>query len=269
MSDAAVAAAGPAPAPSSAFHAWKDPKGFGFRDLIDIVNPLQHLPIIGSIYRWVTGDRPGAAAQIAGDALYGGPIGVGVSLLSAATEDSQGHDVGERVIAAIFGPSDAKTTAVAAAAPATAPAAGPQPAGTPTAPVPARADHPPIPLYGFGGVATPVPSAQPAAANQNTAAHDFLARNAALERSVSAGTRYAPGMSAPVPLMLPPGSLQPPRLKAAPAAATAAAPSQANTPIDIPQKMMDGLDKYMKLEQERRAQPAGSGAAPQAVDLSL
>src|SRR5579863_9908549 len=98
MSDAALAAAGPAPAQNSAFHAWKDPKGFGFRDLIDIVNPLQHLPIIGSIYRWVTGDRPGEAAQIAGDALYGGLIGVGIGLASAATEDSQGRDVGEQVI---------------------------------------------------------------------------------------------------------------------------------------------------------------------------
>jgi len=267
MSDAAVAAAGPAPAPSSAFHAWKDPKGFGFRDLIDIVNPLQHLPIIGSIYRWVTGDRPGAAAQIAGDALYGGPIGVGVSLLSAATEDSQGHDVGERVIAAIFGPSDANATAVAAVAPATAPAPGPQPAGTPMAPVPAKADHPPIPL--FGGIATPVPSPQPAAANQNSAARDFLAHNAALDRQVAAGTRYAPGTSAPVPLVLPPGSLSPPRLQAAPAATAATAQAQANTPIDIPQKMMTGLDKYMKLEQERRAQPTGDGAAPKSVDLSL
>ena len=72
-----------------------------------------------------------------------------------------------------------------------------------------------------------------------------------------------------MPLVLPPGSLQPPRLQVAPAATAAAAEAQANTPIDIPQKMMDGLDKYMKLEQERRAQPTADGAAPKAVDLSL
>ena len=56
------------------------PSSFGFRDLLDIVNPLQHLPIISSIYRWLTGDRPGEAAEIAGDALYGGPIGVAFGL---------------------------------------------------------------------------------------------------------------------------------------------------------------------------------------------
>ena len=57
------------------------PRGFGFRDILDIVNPLQHLPIIGSVYRWLTGDRPGAVAQIAGDALYGGPIGAAVGFV--------------------------------------------------------------------------------------------------------------------------------------------------------------------------------------------
>jgi hypothetical protein len=115
-----------------------------------------------------------------------------------------------------------------------------------------------------------VPSPQPAAASQNTAARDFLARNAMMERQVSAGTRFAPGTSAPVPLVLPPGSLQPPRLQAAPTAAATAAQAQANTPIDIPQKMMDGLDKYMKLEQGRKAHAAtDDGAAPAAVDLSL
>jgi hypothetical protein len=72
-------AAMPAP-PAQHPSAWHNGNSFGFRDLIDIVNPLQHIPIIGSIYRWATGDRPGEAAQIAGDALYGGPIGVGVGL---------------------------------------------------------------------------------------------------------------------------------------------------------------------------------------------
>ena len=250
MSDVASTTAAIAPQPG-AFHAWKDAKGFGFRDLVDIINPLQHLPIIGSIYRWVTGDRPGEAAQIAGDALYGGPIGVGFSLASAALQDSQGHDLGERALAYVFGPADKQPTAVAAAPPAPASVPG-------AAPIQAKADHPPISL--FGGIATPAPPvAQPAAATQNTAARDFLARNTALERQVIPGTRFTPGTSAPVPLVPPPGTLPPPHVFAAPA----------GQPIDIPQKMMEGLDKYMKLEQERKAQPTPAGAAAQPVDLTL
>src|SRR5580700_7596256 len=110
MTDTAVATATAAPVPAHP-SAWKSASGFGFRDILDIVNPLQHLPIISSIYRWVTGDRPGEAAKIAGDALYGGPIGVAFGLVGAAMEDSAGHDVGERALAAVFD-SGPKTTAV-------------------------------------------------------------------------------------------------------------------------------------------------------------
>ena len=258
MPDAAIAAAAPVQPPATHPTPWKSPSGFGFRDLIDIVNPLQHLPIIGSIYRWVTGDRPGEAAQIAGDAIYGGPIGVGFGLLSAATEDLQGHDLGERAIAALFGPSG-KTTAVAAATP---------PAGTAApatqavaAPPPAKLDHAPMPL--FGGIALPPPAAATAAtASPNGAIRDFLAHNATLERQITAGSRSAPA-TAPVPLVLPPGSLEPPRI-------AAPAPAASGAPIDISHKMLDALDKYMRLEQDRKAHPVPSDATAAAgVDLKL
>ena len=67
-------------------HAWKTGKGgsFGFRDLLDIVNPLQHIPLVSAIYRHLTGDVPGNVAELAGDALFGGPIGLGVGLFSVA-----------------------------------------------------------------------------------------------------------------------------------------------------------------------------------------
>jgi hypothetical protein len=260
MSDAAIAAIPPAQQPATHSTAWKDPKGFGFHDLLDIINPLQHLPIIGSIYRWATGDRPGEAAQIAGDAIYGGPIGIAFGLVSAATEDAQGHDLGERALAAMFGP-DQKTTAVAAATP---PAAAAMPAAPAAAASPpqAKPDHPPMPL--FGGIALPPPSAPAAApAAQDGAARDFLAHNAMLERQISAGSRGAPATS-PIPLVLPPGSLTPPR-------ATAAASSGSlGGPIDISHKMLDALDKYMRLEQERKTHPMPPDEGPPAsVDLSL
>jgi hypothetical protein len=264
MSDTAIAAAGTAPAQVPATHPspWKDPKGFGFRDLIDIVNPLQHLPIIGSIYRWMTGDRPGEAAQMAGDALYGGPIGIGVSLLSASLQDEQGHDLGERVIAYMFGP-DAKATAVAAAQPAGAasPGAAQPGPGAAAALPPATPDHAPMPLYGGMTLlrlpVAPAP-AQPQA--QGDPAKAFLAHNAALERQLAAVPRTP--RTAPVPLVVPPGSLEPPHL--------AAAPSAPGAPLDVSHKMLDALDKYMQLEQQRKARPATPDApAPAGVDLSL
>ena len=270
MSDAAIAATGAATIQPSGIHAWKDPKGFGFRDLVDVVNPLQHIPIVSSIYRWITGDRPGEAAQIAGDGLYGGPIGVGIGLLSAAFEDSQGRDVGERALAAVFG-SDAKTPAVAGAQPpGTAPSATANPAQAAASTPPlAMPDHPPKLL--FGGIALPQRGGIAAAAApqaQNTAARDFLARNAALEHEVAAAPRRASGATAPVPLVIPPGALQPPRL-AVPAGA-AVPPEAPGAPLDISHKMLDALDKYMQLEQERKAHPtAPDGGAPPAVDLSM
>ena len=39
-----------APAEDGKPHIWAQ-KGFEFHDLLDIVNPLQHLPIVGPIYR--------------------------------------------------------------------------------------------------------------------------------------------------------------------------------------------------------------------------
>jgi hypothetical protein len=58
--------------------------GFTFGDIIDIINPLQHIPIISSIYRKITGDVIAPSMQIAGDALFGGPIGAAVSIAKEA-----------------------------------------------------------------------------------------------------------------------------------------------------------------------------------------
>lgn len=56
--------------------------GFTFGDIIDIINPLQHIPIVNSIYRKVTGDVIAPAMEIAGGALFGGPIGAALSVVT-------------------------------------------------------------------------------------------------------------------------------------------------------------------------------------------
>ncbi len=54
--------------------AGKD-NSFGFSDIVDMVNPLQHIPVVNNFYRSMTGDTIGAIAQIIGGAIFGGPVG--------------------------------------------------------------------------------------------------------------------------------------------------------------------------------------------------
>ena len=57
--------------------AQADEKGasFGFGDLVDMVNPLHHIPLVSNLYESTTGDTIGAIAKIVGGAIFGGPIG--------------------------------------------------------------------------------------------------------------------------------------------------------------------------------------------------
>lgn len=82
---------------------------FGFFDFLDIINPLQHIPIISTIYRHITGDEMGAVAKIVGGAVYGGPIGVAVGAADAIVTHETGKDMGENLV----GMLDGSTIAIA------------------------------------------------------------------------------------------------------------------------------------------------------------
>lgn len=66
--------------------------GFNFGDILDIVNPLQHIPIVGSIYRKITGDVIAPAMEVAGGALFGGPLGAAISIVKTAIQSQQKDD---------------------------------------------------------------------------------------------------------------------------------------------------------------------------------
>jgi len=88
-------------------------------DLLDVVNPLQHLPVVGTVYRSITGDKIGDVEKVAGDTLYGGPIGLVSSLADLAFEKVTGKDFGDTVMAFVgLGGKDDSTTALAANTPA-------------------------------------------------------------------------------------------------------------------------------------------------------
>ncbi|MFM8988916.1 MAG: hypothetical protein ACKOUS_04480, partial [Alphaproteobacteria bacterium] len=64
--------------------------GPGFRDLLASLNPLQHIPVIGAIYRHVTGEKAHPAAQVVGGLVFGGPIGMMLAALGATVEQATG-----------------------------------------------------------------------------------------------------------------------------------------------------------------------------------
>ena len=120
MSDAAVLPASnalsrqvePSSAPAS------PAGGLTFHELLSDLNPLQYLPVVGTIYRAVTGDtipkplREAGSVVVSG--LLSGPIGVGISLASLAFQKLTGidfEDLEQSVVAAIRGPSDVAVAA--------------------------------------------------------------------------------------------------------------------------------------------------------------
>ncbi len=82
------------------FHAFgKD--GFTFLDFLDVINPLQHIPFVGNMYRSITGDEIDPGSRIAGSSLFGGPIGTFVALANVTIEQETGQDLGSHMIALI------------------------------------------------------------------------------------------------------------------------------------------------------------------------
>ncbi len=114
--------------------------GFSFDDFLDIVNPLQHLPVISTVYRALTGDQIKPLEKIAGGALYGGLPGLASSLADVAFEQITGKDFGSTVMA-LFDGDDDKPVAVAEAKPAQA-AAMPAPTAAPAPLIAARMSVP-------------------------------------------------------------------------------------------------------------------------------
>ena len=83
-------------------------EGLTFREMLASLNPLQHIPIIGTIYRAITGDAiPETSRRIGSFAvsgLMGGPIGMLTNLALLAIEKLSGIDpekVGQEVLASV------------------------------------------------------------------------------------------------------------------------------------------------------------------------
>ncbi len=89
--------------------------GLSFKDLIDSVNPLQQLPVVGSIYRSLSGDTLSAASRMAGGALMGGPVGFLAAAISSGIEAATGGDIGEHLFAFLTGGGEQEYASAAGA----------------------------------------------------------------------------------------------------------------------------------------------------------
>jgi hypothetical protein len=279
---------------------------FSFHDVLDAINPLQHIPVVSAVYRWLTGDTIGAVPRIAGDTLYGGPLGFLSGLVGATLKQESGGDVGEHMIAMATGgevggtdtpatPGQAVAVADADSA-ATPAAAGAITTAGAAAPVSAAAIAASASAAAGAGVAAPLKSAAvtsgsggvslAAAASPSAPVGDdpraaFLARGDAVRRFPGAqagrpqtnrpvpleGVGIPPGFAVPRPQLVaasaaPATKQAPTSLTPAPASTGAAAPAAetgpagltGNPPIDISRQMLDALDKYARLHQQRGAQ---------------
>jgi len=111
-----------------------------FDDVLDLVNPLQHLPVISTIYRAITGDKIKPAMQIMGDLGYGGPSGFVLSCFQVLFNQISGDDIGGHILSFLDGKDSPKVAAASASG------AGPAPqlASAAEAPTVAAADTPTV-----------------------------------------------------------------------------------------------------------------------------
>jgi hypothetical protein len=84
--------------------------GFTFLDFLDVINPLQHIPLVGNMYRSLTGDEIDPGSRIAGSTLFGGPIGTVVALANVTIEQKTGQDMGGHMMALLSGVEDNSPT---------------------------------------------------------------------------------------------------------------------------------------------------------------
>jgi hypothetical protein len=202
ISSDAVAPAAPGPLRRLADRLFGD-DGLSFTDVLDLVNPLQHIPVVGNVYRELTGDTLAPGIRVAGGALFGGPLGAALSVAGLVIDSARDDGATDM--------PDPADTAVAAAGPAPVPRGGwllaavsmPVAPALPAATVPsaveiagARPDAPAGQDLRRSPGADPASPAQALSSRAADAARErrggwLLAQAYALEDAIPAGRRVA------------------------------------------------------------------------------
>ncbi len=91
--------ADPAQATGLAYETAPNNDEYTFEDLVDMINPLHHVPVIGNIYRKLTGDTIKPMSNIIGGGVFGGPIGAIGSTINTLVKSTTGKDIAENALA--------------------------------------------------------------------------------------------------------------------------------------------------------------------------
>lgn len=111
-----------------------------FDHALDIINPLQHIPVVSTVYRELSGDEISHFSRVAGGTLFFGPLGTLSALANVAVEETTGKDVGEHVMALFENIEADPVETVADAGAAATPFTNPDAAAAPEAIDPATSD---------------------------------------------------------------------------------------------------------------------------------
>ncbi len=76
-------------------------RDISFGDVLDVINPLHHVPVVGTVYRAVSGDELTGASRVLGGLLYGGPIGFVMGMANAVLSDTTGKTADEHALALV------------------------------------------------------------------------------------------------------------------------------------------------------------------------
>ena len=77
---------------------------FGWDDFVDVINPLQHIPLVNIAYRAITGDEIYGAARMV-DFAFGPLAGVSTAV-DLMFRDMTGQSMASNAVSALFGPGD-------------------------------------------------------------------------------------------------------------------------------------------------------------------
>ncbi|MCG8547730.1 MAG: hypothetical protein MJE12_26330 [Alphaproteobacteria bacterium] len=259
--------------------------GFTFQDFLDVINPLHHLPVIGTLYRAITDDEIAPAPRVIGGALFGGIAGFVAGLVNAVVEDETGSDLGEKALALIGVGDD--TTALAQKTAAAGPTADKIAPATETA---ATIESSVLPAAASGAAVQPIVAAAAARAPEKPGAIGGAGAPTVSPLAASKLTRQPPspaGGGVPATTAATAGiagfaltdktrsTAPPPGVQTPTRSAHAGAPSAPISPLPadhgnsrlaaqaapaaaVPKLMREALDKYDVLMRDRRP-PTVSG----------
>ena len=242
---------------------WFGEDGFDFKDVLDIVNPLQHLPVVGTLYRALTDDTLAPGPRILGGTLFGGIAGFVSSIANAVYENETGKDFGDTALALVTGddtagPAVASATAAKTVPAAPAPAAATEPAPL-AAPYAAIIPTAPSPLAIAGHAKAPgIPLAAPGTATEDPVAALISARSAVPATRNSAATGL-PATNFRSSLKMPDGRAVPIEFKqkVATADARGAEPPAAKAEAPRPLQPAAGPSKQAAASDVKHVAPGG------------